>query len=194
MANIGEPDVLCILKKPSTNDQLVLIIECKHDAGKSGHGVIGDDISDQLSRYYLGATKYYKNKKIIIIYLTHHRFFPKKEIKESVDIINNNNPIFWISWFHLYEYILEQLMKKEKKIIERKIFELLKSYLETKGYQKWRSWCSIKSSIFPKIIYTHKYNNMFLTPKLLVLYKRKYNSINLTHKPAKEVYNVKYYN
>ncbi len=93
LSQAGEPDILCILKSCSTKQRVILIIECKHGAGKSGYGTIGDEIRDQLGKYYVGATKIYPDERVFVIYLTHHRSFPKEEIKESISITGNSTSI-----------------------------------------------------------------------------------------------------
>jgi Holliday junction resolvase-like predicted endonuclease len=141
--NAGEPDILCILKNKTDNHRLVLIIEVKHGSGKSGYAqteIINSDeetfSTDQLAKYWQAARKQYNhaNIDVALIYLTHHRNFPKQDIEDSLKETTNSGLIYWLSWFHLYEFVVDKLKVNLSKI-EANIFKLLKIYLKNKGYQ-----------------------------------------------------------
>jgi len=194
LSNVGEPDVLCILKSCFTNQRCILIIECKHGAGKSGYGVGENKINDQLSKYYIAATKNFshESKKIFVIYLTHHRCMPKDEIMESISIVGgkSSNLFYWLSWFHLYEYSMEQLTKTECSITAN-IYKMLKKYLEHKGYQTWQSWYYIHPYLLRKYVYKRCYYNA-LSSRTSRFYLHKYIFDYLSHVPIMEVYNGKH--
>lgn len=143
----GEPDILCSLKNNEANKRIILIIEVKHGAGKSGHDdndsaeSDADISSDQLAKYWQAAINQYEDE-VVVIYLTHHRHFPKQDIVDSIKSSRGKAIIYWISWFHLYRFVVDKLAVYKNSGTETRILKKLKCYLYEKGYIKFEMWTS----------------------------------------------------
>jgi len=144
LQNAGEPDILCILKNGTNNKRIVMIIEVKHGSGKSSYAQTeveplqeSDISSDQLAKYWQAAKSKYDN--VVLIYLTHHHHFPKKDVEESIEETGNLALIYWVSWFHFYQFVIKKYDPKSRSV-ESKIFGKLKMYLEEKGYTRFQEW------------------------------------------------------
>jgi hypothetical protein len=129
----SEPDILCVLKNETGSKLITLVIEVKHGGGKSGFAQ-----NDQLAKYWKSTSIIYKN--VVILYLTHHRDFPKQDIKDSLKETGNKALIYWINWHYLYQYIVTLIENRVYQSTELRILEKLKLYLEEKGYKRFQDF------------------------------------------------------
>jgi len=127
----SEPDILCVLKDEMGSKLITLVIEVKHGAGKSGYAH-----NDQLAKYWKSSSIIYKN--VVILYLTHHRDFPKQDIEDSLKETDNKAILYWINWYYLYQYVVTLIENRVYQSTESRILEKLKLYLEEKGYKRFQ--------------------------------------------------------
>jgi hypothetical protein len=139
-----EPDVLILL------DDLIIILEAKFHAGKSGVGTSEDNsiLYDQLAREYLLGNylitsrtvldetfSYFKDFKIL--YLTKDISFPTSDVKDSIRTLKkyyignkvSSANIFWTNWQSIY-HILNNLSPNELQNYEKKLVSQLLLFLE----------------------------------------------------------------
>ena len=108
-----EPDLVLSIKIPDKKD-LLLLVEAKYLSGKSSEADEDYDTpTDQLAREWdnlrLRARAGKSDKTPILVYLTAHYAFPKKDIDNAVGEFIEKRPslaepiIYWLSWRHLHE-------------------------------------------------------------------------------------------
>lgn len=171
----GVPDVMVELQNKNGSACLVIVIEVKHGAGKSGNADLPEVIDgtsdgvdnpgrveidrftrDQLAKYWLAANKSFPHH--VLIYLTHHRWLPKDDIAISLCEAGNNARFYWLSWFHLYYWINNQIKNTENTpITEKRILEALRDYLSAKGYTCFLGWSTLPQSNNSWLSYSHTY-------------------------------------
>jgi hypothetical protein len=130
----GIPDAIIEVSGPRP---FRIIVESKHGAPKSG---AGDD--DQLARYLRAAKAIYLERcPVAVVYLTHHREFPKKDIKLSLDYAGKEESIFWLSRYELFRWLEAQLSASASRTaVEKRILIALRDYLAEYGYRVFLGW------------------------------------------------------
>jgi hypothetical protein len=152
----GQPDVIVELLGREGIGRLTIVIEVKHGAGKSGSvsspeadsvadgpheaaGVDAEDGQDQLGKYWRAATRFFSRP--MLIYLTHHRSVPKDDLVASLGAAGPNAEIFWLSWVHLYRWVIGRLEDQSRlTVAEGRILRTVRDYLEAKGYSCFLGW------------------------------------------------------
>lgn len=156
----GEPDVLLELQNPDST-KTVIVIEAKHGAGKSGSikdSEIGSPdacCQDQLARYWRAAGKTYPKYNVEIIYLTHHRYFPENELRDTLTAMGEGGKVFWLSWFSLYRFALRVLPSTHG--TESRVRHALINYLDASGYACFSTNFSLSCRPQLRPSYTRKY-------------------------------------
>jgi hypothetical protein len=172
----GEPDVLAELQERDGRARLVLIIEAKHGASKSGgapwpealtstpentesSGVMNHDhpTCDQLAKYWRAASKNFPHD-VALIYLTHHRSLPTDDMRESLREAGPDARIFWLSRFDLYRWVTCQLeMRSGRPTSEARILKTLRHYLSAQGYTCFLGWSLSLVPANCRLGYSHAY-------------------------------------
>lgn len=172
----GEPDVIVELQNTYGSARLVVVIEVKHGAGKSGgadlpEAMVGvpDNMDnpervksdrftrDQLAKYWRAASNMHF-PCLALIYLTHHRWLPKDDIAISLREAGSNARFYWLSWFHLYRWITDQIKNiSNTSIAEKRILETLRDYLSAKGYTCFLGWSPLPRPDNSQLVYSHAY-------------------------------------
>lgn len=171
----GEPDVIAEVRNKDDSAGMALVIEVKHGAVKASGspspeagGTPPDDLDnpeivdhdklrrDQLAKYWRAASKCFPD--FALIYLTHHRSLPKDDIATSLHEAGGTAKIFWLSWFHLYRWVIDQVEKTSARTTsERRILETLRNYLSAKGYTCFLGWPSPRFISNCQLVYNHAY-------------------------------------
>jgi hypothetical protein len=167
------PDIIVEFHNKNSPESLILIIEVKHGAAKSGRTGAADTdktsensesaqsdrpSSDQLAGYWLAGREYFPCRPQAVIYLTHHRSLPKKDIKESLCKAGADAGIFWLSWFELYRWASDQLnMVKARPTSEARILKTLHAYLTANEYRSFLGWSLLPTSKACRLDYNHAY-------------------------------------
>ncbi len=187
-----EPDLIAEVRNKDDSIGMTLVIEMKHGARKTSVAYspeldesTSDDfdkpeidrcdqrIHDQLSKYWRAGSKRFPH--LALIYLTHHRSFPKDDIATSLYESGDDAKIFWLSWFHLYQWAVDQLEKRSARpISEKRILEALCNYLSAKGYTCFRGWRSLPLASNCRLWYNHAYF-FIANPSILTNYIHTYD-------------------
>jgi len=168
----GEPDVTAEFQSEDGSARMTVVIEVKHGAGKSGGSPSSEAVtdglnefdntevverersSDQLTKYWRAANKCFPQPSLI--YLTHHRSLPKDDMAASLREAGSDAKIFWLSWFHLYRWVIERIAKASAcPTSERRILETLRHYLEEKGYKCFLGWSSSTETRSCRFAHSH---------------------------------------
>jgi hypothetical protein len=196
LQSAGQPDMIVQLGRiDGTSDRLTIIIEVKHGSPKSGTAS-GEEAcansattginpvgsaeertaADQLAKYWIAGKKRYQ--RLVLVYLTHHRSLPENDIDESLRASGGEAVIFWLSWFHLYDAIMDHLESgRSLQLPERRILKVLTDYLVWQGYVRFRRWRIPNTS--PSLdsgLYHHRYALAQTAEPISVLYDRAYAS------------------
>ena len=151
-----EPDVVIY------SGDFAIVIEAKNYSGKSGSGVINEvseefnqkELIDQLGReYFIGRNKLinsvyqidgisYTIKDFALIFLTRHNQFPKFEINETLDSIDQISSgesniaaekIFWLNWQNIIPILSKIAKTVENDTCECKLAHDLLKYLDKRS-------------------------------------------------------------
>lgn len=128
----GIPDAIIDVNTPQ---RFKVIVEVKHGAAKSGSGE-----NDQLAKYWCAAQRLYHDP-CAIVYLTHHRAFPRADIEQSIRQAVDKRKIFWLNWCELFRWCAKQIaLSTMRSAVERRILEQLQEYLAVYGYRVFLGW------------------------------------------------------
>ncbi|HQO76948.1 MAG TPA: hypothetical protein PLG17_00395, partial [Thermodesulfobacteriota bacterium] len=177
LQNGGEPDLIVSLCQSANDQDLAMVIEAKHGASKSNVCLFNGQLqeteiqahrtndcsreqyhpSDQLARYLKAAQECYSNA--VLVFLTHHRSMPTAELSESLQEAGDSAPLYWLSWFHLYNWLTKRLRLANNSLSmpEKTILKTLRYYLDAKGYRCFHSWPQYISVSLPNVNYCHAY-------------------------------------
>jgi hypothetical protein len=192
LRDAGEPDAIIRLRRSDDSRRLTLIVEAKHGALKSGSepsaeekGGLGDEVEsesvthaprprDQLAKYLRAGKHEYQ--QVALVYLTHHRSMPRQDIEESLKAAGGDGIIYWLSWFDLHTFTVEQLESdRVSELSARRILKNLRRYLEFQGYMRFHHW-----SLLPEVgnlpRYCHTYGLTALSALPYASYERTYRS------------------
>lgn len=101
----GEPDVRVHLRSGSSTNETWLV-EAKLGAGKSGEGEVAADHTsgDQLARYLLADAAIHPDRRVSLLYLTHHAGRPHEDLAASAAHLSAHQRtdlakrLHWLSW------------------------------------------------------------------------------------------------
>ncbi len=162
----GIPDVIIDI---GGRERFTVIVEVKHGAPKSGTGD-----NDQLARYW-GAAKALYGERCAVIYLTHHRVFPKEDVEQSIRQAGCEAKIFWLNWHDLFRWTDKQLLPGSMRApVEKRILRQLQDYLSAYGYRVFLQWDALISGSAGSA-----YSRLYATkPRILPLhvYRRSYRA------------------
>ena len=123
-----------------------IVIECKIGADQSGN---------QLADYWKAANIHY-NGRFALIYMTHVRTMPKKEIEKSQWQADRSAHIYWLNWYSLFTWVQNRLSDSTvRPYSEQQILFALSNYLAEKDYQTFRSLLPLSHNL--SIIYRRIY-------------------------------------
>lgn len=151
---VVEPDLIIILRIES-NEQLVVVVECKHRSGKSGMKIpeeqeVDNYIStpqDQLVKELLAANENYPESKVVLLYLTGHTILPENDIDKSVESIKDfdgmdeaffYDNVYWIGWKDIWNILSEQRKTLSKNQAASVVIEDLTKLLDYYGYRYYQ--------------------------------------------------------
>jgi hypothetical protein len=170
----GVPDLILILSNKQ-DDKAAVVIEVKYGASKTGtayldaKGDLKNKEEDQLARYwrYL-CYEFPKFENKFLVYLTEDRTIPLEEIGYSIKATDNEARIYWLSWFKINNEVME-LIKEDLPPVEKRILELIKVYLEHKGFICFDGWTRLHiyqgiNDSLCKLSYNRTYKIPFYDP------------------------------
>jgi len=121
----NEPDLVL------QNEDIIIIIECKYfsildeQEDEQNNKLV---YKNQLIRYSKIIDEYYENKKNkMLIYLTNDKIKPEEILKNTINNINKNIILYWLSWDKLYKSMLKHNdnTSNNEKILFDDLMELL---------------------------------------------------------------------
>ncbi len=137
----AEPDAVLTLHRPNARP-LLIVIEAKHEAGKSGHGD-----QDQLLRQYASGLEIARRGELDfggVVYLTSHLAMPRDEIAASGARIRatlgETALLYWASWRDVMP-LLEAMPTSADPLRAALVRDLLEA-LDRLGFQGFRGWKS----------------------------------------------------
>lgn len=221
----GIPDAMAVLRNAEQCRSVPVILEIKHGAGKSGFSeeaietaevdatkdiseqlASPDIVGDQLARYWLAAERIFRDcsDPPLLIYLTHHRSYPKEDVEISLKRAGSGCRIFWLNWFQLYAWVARKIESSpDIYLAERRILQKLMEYLKAKGYACFLGRSNLVAGQVLLPAFRHTYNvtvafcpdsenTDFVSPvSLLPQYSRAYQCSRETGEAIKLLYRQK---